>query len=162
MIKPTRISFGGTAAIVTSMALLAGLDAANAGKATVMGALLIAAIADNLTDSLSVHMYQESERLEQREAFAGTVTNFGTRLIVCLTFVLIVALFWRHAAAVCGLVWGMMNMSIKETLCSFGVRAANRHGANGMTAPVDLAVSILLPGKIMVIFTLGLSSLWHL
>jgi len=111
MIKPTRISFGGTAAIVTSMALLAGLDAANAGKATVMGALLIAAIADNLTDSLSVHMYQESERLEQREAFAGTVTNFGTRLIVCLTFVLIVALFWRHAAVVCGILWGMALLS---------------------------------------------------
>jgi len=111
MVKPTRISFGGTAAIVTSMALLVGLDAANAGKATVMGALLIAAIADNLTDSLSVHMYQEAERLEQREAFVGTVTNFGTRLIVCFTFVLIVALFGRHAAAVCGIVWGMALLS---------------------------------------------------
>lgn len=111
MVKPTRISFGGTAAIVTSMALLVGLDAANAGKATVLGALLIAAIADNLTDSLSVHMYQEAEHLEQREAFVGTVTNFGTRLIVCLTFVLIVALFRRHAAAVCGIVWGMALLS---------------------------------------------------
>jgi hypothetical protein len=49
-----------------------------------------------------------------------------------------------------------MNMSVKETSCSFGVRAANRHGASGMTAPVDLAVSIFLPGKIMVIFTFGL------
>lgn len=107
ILKPTRISFGGTAAIVTSMALITGLDAANAGKATIMGALLIAAIADNLTDSLSVHMYQESERLEQREAFVGTLTNFATRLIVCLTFVLIVALFWQHAAAAWGIVWGM-------------------------------------------------------
>ncbi len=76
-----------------------------------MGALLIAAIADNLTDSLSVHMYQESERLEQREAFVGTLTNFATRLIVCLTFVLIVALFWRHAAAAWGIVWGMALLS---------------------------------------------------
>jgi hypothetical protein len=41
MIKPTRISFGGTAAIVTSMALIAGLDAAKAGKATMVSALLI-------------------------------------------------------------------------------------------------------------------------
>jgi hypothetical protein len=48
-----------------------------------------------------------------------------------------------------------MNMSIKQTACSLGVRAANRHGANGMTAPVDLAVSMLLPGKIMAIFTVG-------
>jgi hypothetical protein len=93
------------------MALIAGLEAAHAGKATVMGALLIAAVADNLTDSLSVHMYQESERLEQKEAFVGTVSNFGTRLIVCLTFVLIVALFWPRSAAVCGIVWGMALLS---------------------------------------------------
>jgi len=78
MIKPTRISFGGTAAIVTSMALIAGLDAAKAGRAIMVSALLIAAVADNLTDSLSVHMYQESERLEEREAFVGTLTNFAT------------------------------------------------------------------------------------
>ncbi len=42
MIKPTRISLGGTVAIVTSAAPLAGLDAANVGEATVMRALLIA------------------------------------------------------------------------------------------------------------------------
>jgi hypothetical protein len=107
MIKPSRISFGGTAAIVTSMALIAGLDAANAGKASTVSALLIAAVADNLTDSLSVHMYQESQRLEQKEVFLGTATNFATRLVVCLSFVLIVALFPAHVAASSGLVWGM-------------------------------------------------------
>ena len=63
-----------------------------------VSAPLIAAVADNLTGSLSVHMYQESERLEEREAFIGTLTNFATRFIVCLSFVLIVTLFREHAA----------------------------------------------------------------
>ena len=112
MIKPTRISFGGTAAIVTSMALIAGLDAAKAGRATMVGALLIAAVADNLTDSLSVHMYQESERLEQREAFVGTLTNFATRFILCLSFVLIVMLFREHAAVAGGIAWGMSLLTV--------------------------------------------------
>jgi len=112
MIKPTRISFGGTAAIVTSMALIVGLDAAHAGRATMVSALLIAAVADNLTDSLSVHMYQESERLEQREAFVGTLTNFATRFIVCLSFVLIVVLFREHVAAVGGIIWGMSLLTV--------------------------------------------------
>lgn len=107
MIKPSRISFGGTAAIVTSMALIAGLDAAHAGRVSMVSALLIAAVGDNLTDSLSVHMYQESERLEQKEAFVGTLTNFVTRLAVCLSFVLIVALLPDRGAVVGGLVWGM-------------------------------------------------------
>jgi len=108
--RPSRVSFGATAAIVTSMGLVAGLEAANAETATMEGALLIAAIADNLTDSLSVHMYQESERLEPRDALVGTLTNFAARLIVCLSFVLIVALFGTHTAAVGGIVWGMSSL----------------------------------------------------
>lgn len=112
MIKTTRISFGGTAAIVTSMALIVGLDAANAGRTAMVSALLIAAVADNLTDSLSVHVYQESERLEEREAFIGTVSNFVTRLVVCLTFVLIVVLFRTHVAAIGGIVWGMLLLTV--------------------------------------------------
>jgi hypothetical protein len=112
MIETTRISFGGTAGIVTSMALIVGLDAAHAGRAAMMSALLIAAVADNLTDSLSVHMYQESERLEEREAFIGTLSNFVTRLVVCLTFVLIVVLFRTHVAAIGGIVWGMLLLTV--------------------------------------------------
>ena len=93
------------------MALIVGLNAANAGKAAMVSALLIAAVADNLTDSLSVHMYQESERLEEKEALIGTLSNFATRFIVCLSFVLIVALFRAHAAAVGGIVWGMLLLT---------------------------------------------------
>lgn len=107
MIKPTRITFGGTAAIVTSMAVIAGFDAARAGRATMISALLITALADNLSDSLSVHMYQESERLEQREAFIGTLTNFATRFCLCLSFVLIVLMLRGQAATVAAIVWGM-------------------------------------------------------
>lgn len=112
MIRPSRISFGATAAIVTSMALIAGLEAANTGRAGLVSALLIAAVADNLTDSLSVHMYQESERFEQKDAFIGTLTNFGTRFLVCLSFVLIVVMLPKHLAAVWGMVWGMSLLAI--------------------------------------------------
>ena len=107
MIGPTRISFGGTAGVVTSMALLTGLHAAHAKAATIISALLIAAVADNLTDSLSVHMYQESERIEQRSAFVGTVVNFGTRFFVCLSFVVLVAMCPPQAAALAGVLWGI-------------------------------------------------------
>jgi len=112
MIRPSRISFGGTAAIVTSMALITGLDAAHAGKTSIVSALLIAAVADNLTDSLSVHMYQESERREPREVFVGTLANFGTRLLVCLSFVLMVALLPERVARVWGLVWGAILLVV--------------------------------------------------
>ena len=112
MIKPNRISFGGTAAIVTSMALIAGLDAARAQKTTMVSALLIAAVADNLTDSLSVHMYQESQRIEQREIFFGTLANFATRLLVCLSFVGIVVICPdHHFGSLVGFLWGVCLLS---------------------------------------------------
>lgn len=111
VVRPARISFGGTAAIVTSMALITGLAAANASKGSVISALLIAAVADNLTDSLSVHVYQESEGLEQRDAFVGTLSNFLTRLVLCLTFAGMVTAIGVRSAALWGVVWGMALLS---------------------------------------------------
>lgn len=111
MLKTSRISYGGTAAIVTSMALVSGLGAAGASKSVVVSALLIAALADNLTDSLSIHIFQESEQLEQKEAFAGTVTNFVTRLLVCLSFVLLVGLLPVSIAVEGVIAWGMLLLA---------------------------------------------------
>ncbi len=144
MIKPSRISFGGTAAIVTSMALIAGLDAAKAGRAGMVSALLIAAVADNLTDSLSVHMYQESQRLEQKEVFLGTLTNFGTRLLVCLSFVLIVALFPARIAALGGLFWGM---ALLLTLTLLLARYRRVSAVSEIVKHLGVAVGIIFVSK---------------
>ncbi|HVN39960.1 MAG TPA: hypothetical protein VMW19_17480, partial [Myxococcota bacterium] len=52
-----------------------GLNAVNATKPILVSALLIAALADNLTDALSIHVFQESDRLDQRDALTGKITN---------------------------------------------------------------------------------------
>ncbi|HVW69088.1 MAG TPA: hypothetical protein VHB68_08930 [Steroidobacteraceae bacterium] len=107
-----RISFGATAAIVTSMGVIVGLNAATAQRATIIGSLLIIALADNLTDSLGVHVYQESERLAEQQAFRTTVANFATRLLVSLSFVAIVALIPTAARAIlASLVWGSLLLA---------------------------------------------------
>ena len=107
MIKTSRISYGGTAAVVTSTALINGLTAAGATKSIIVSALLIAALADNLTDSLSIHIFQESEQLEQKDAFTGTVTNFVTRLSLCVSFAFLILLFPPAYAANVAILWGM-------------------------------------------------------
>jgi hypothetical protein len=111
MIKTSRISYGGSAAVVTSMSLISGLGAADATKPIIVSALLIAALADNLTDSLSVHVLQESEQLAQKDAFIGTVTNFVTRLLLCVSFVLLVGLFPLAHAVKGATVWGMLLLT---------------------------------------------------
>jgi VIT1/CCC1 family predicted Fe2+/Mn2+ transporter len=112
MLRTNRISLGSTAAIVTGMALIVGLDAVDASKKTMISALLIAALADNLTDSLSIHIYQESEHMAQREALRGTLSNFAARLGLGLSFAGLVALLPLPLAPAAALGWGMVLLAV--------------------------------------------------
>lgn len=111
MLDLRQLSFGAPAAIVTSMGLIVGLDAATATKAMVVGSLLIAGIADNLTDTLSVHIYQESERFAARQAFRTTIANFTARLIVSASFILLILLLPTLIAMVICVIWGFLLLS---------------------------------------------------
>ncbi len=124
MLDLRKLSFGGPAAIVTSMALIVGLDAATAAKATVVTSLLIIGVADNLTDSLSVHIYQESERLAERQAFRTTVANFFTRIFVALSFVFLFLFFPTSMAIYVCVAWGFVLLSGLSWLLA-RVRGAN-------------------------------------
>ena len=110
--RPTWISFGGTAAIVTSMGLILGLDAAEGSRQAIVGALLIVALADNLSDSLSVHAYQEAEGLERREAFFSTLANFVTRLLVVSSFVAMVVALPHEWLPVTAGAWGFVLLAL--------------------------------------------------
>lgn len=90
MLNPRAFTFGGTSAVVTSMGLVIGLESATAPPPTIVSGLLIIAVADNVSDSLSIHMYQEAERLDTRGALRTTLANFVTRLLVAVSFVIMV------------------------------------------------------------------------
>ena len=107
------VSYCSTAAIVTSMALVMGLDAAMASRSAIISALLVIAIADNLTDSLSIHIYQESEALESRKAFITTLANYAARLLVSFSFLPIVLLpVSATMVMTCAIAWGMLLLSV--------------------------------------------------
>ena len=85
--KLRSISFGTPAAIVTSMGLIVGLDAATAAKGAVVASLLITGIADNLTNfAQRPHLSRSSEEMAERQAFRTTVANFISRLTVSSKF----------------------------------------------------------------------------
>jgi hypothetical protein len=107
MLDPRKFSFGGTSAIVTSMGLIIGLGAAKAPPTTIVSGLLIVGVADNMTDSLSIHMHQEAEKLEERAAFKATLTNFVTRLLTAFSFVIIVLALPKYASII-ALAWGFL------------------------------------------------------
>lgn len=103
-----NVSYGGTGAIVTNMGLIIGFSEATLTKAMMLSGLLIVAVADNLTDSLSIHIYQESEQLEAREALRATLTNFTVRLGLSFSFMFLVAILPSGVVTVASIVWGML------------------------------------------------------
>ena len=71
----------------------------------------VSAIADNLTDSLSVHIYQEAEQLEPRAAFHATLTNFAVRLGLSFSFVFLMVILPLRIAIVASILWGLLLLT---------------------------------------------------
>jgi VIT1/CCC1 family predicted Fe2+/Mn2+ transporter len=150
------VSFGSPAAIVTSMGLIIGLDAATATKAAVVGSLLIIGIADNLTDSLSVHIYQEAEKLAHRRAFRTTVANYFARLITTASFVVIFLLLPGAAAVLGCALWGFFLLSG----LSFVLAKARRVSPLGeVYKHAGIAVVVIGISKLLGLWIQGLTGL---
>ena len=107
VLRLPTVSFGAVSAIVTSIGLIVGLGTAGISTPTIIGGLLIVGLADNLTDSLSIHVYQESEKLEQQAAFEATISNFIIRLLISISFVIITLAFSSSIAVFVSLAWGI-------------------------------------------------------
>jgi len=103
----TSFSFGATSAIITILGLITGLDTLKQSKLSIIAGILVIALADNISDSLGIHMYQESECLNGREVWFSTCTNFLIRLLVSLTFVLIVSFLPIPLMVLCAVTWGL-------------------------------------------------------
>ena len=54
-------SFGITSGIITTLGLMVGLNASTHSKLVVLGGILTIAIADSLSDAMSIHVTEESE-----------------------------------------------------------------------------------------------------
>lgn len=109
----SKFSFGATSAIITSLALIVGLDQVSNPKVSIIGALLLIAIADNIADSLGIHIYRESQFLGPKNSSnVFTITNFLARLAVTLVFVLLIILLPLKYAVFSSLVLGILALSL--------------------------------------------------
>ena len=112
--------FGSTAAIITNTSLIVGLGSAQAGKGPIIGGLLTIAIADNISDSLGIHMYQEAEGQGAKLSLLATALNFLARLLVSLSFMIIVLLFPCPQAMVIAVAWGLVLLTLISYLITKG------------------------------------------
>ena len=97
---PSKFSFGATSSTVTSLGIIFGLLTSGNPKAGVIGSLLVIAVADNIADSLGIHIYRESTAAKQENTRMFTISNFLTRFGITLTFVALFAFLPIDYAAI--------------------------------------------------------------
>ncbi len=97
---PSKFSFGATSSTVTSLGIIFGLLTSGNPKAGVIGALLVIAVADNIADSLGIHIYRESTATQKENTRMFTISNFITRFGITLTFVALFAFLQVDLAAI--------------------------------------------------------------
>jgi vacuolar iron transporter family protein len=112
IIDISKFSMGMTAAITTSLGLIAGLTQGNGEKTAIITGLLIVAIADNISDSLGIHIYKESEGALRKETDSATYGNFLVRLLLVSIFILIVLLFSPYMAFLISSLWGLFLLAV--------------------------------------------------
>jgi VIT1/CCC1 family predicted Fe2+/Mn2+ transporter len=108
----TKFSFGATSAVITSLAFIIGLSSTINPKMTIIGSLAVFAIADNISDSLGIHIFQESDLKKSKVVRTSTFSNFFTRLFVILVFILLVALFPIGYSIIFSIIWGFFLLTV--------------------------------------------------
>jgi VIT1/CCC1 family predicted Fe2+/Mn2+ transporter len=149
--------FGSSAAIITDTSLIVGLGSAHAGKGPILAGLLTIAVADNISDSLGIHMYKESEGYGQRLSLRSTLLNFLSRLATSFTFIAIVVALPLSQAVYVGLIWGLVLIGVISYLVSRsnGNNPVREVAIHIVTAAVVVVLSRFLGREITKLFRAG-------
>ncbi len=119
----TKYSFGATSAIVTGLAFIVSLSGGTDPKNSIIGSLLVFAVADNVADSLGIHVFQESDLKDKTAVNTSTLSNFATRLLMILSFCALVYLLPIQAAIVVCAVWGVSVLVVLSYLIAIEQKA---------------------------------------
>jgi VIT1/CCC1 family predicted Fe2+/Mn2+ transporter len=82
-------SFGVTSGIITTLGLIIGLGYATESKLVVIAGILTIAIADSFSDSLGIHLSEESQKNSTtRKIWTATISTYISKLFFTLTFLI--------------------------------------------------------------------------
>lgn len=109
----TGLSFGLTSAIITTLGLMVGIYSGTRSRLAVIGSILIVAIADAFSDSLGIHISEESDgRHSTREIWESTLSTFISKFIFAIFFIVPIIIFELHLAVLISAIWGFLLLAI--------------------------------------------------
>jgi len=105
----TGFSFGLTSGIITTLGLMVGLHAGTNSKLAVLGGILTIAIADAFSDSLGIHISEESEgKHSKKEIWQSTAYTFLFKFVFSSVFIIPVLIFELSTAVIVSVVLGVV------------------------------------------------------
>jgi VIT1/CCC1 family predicted Fe2+/Mn2+ transporter len=106
------LSFGLTSGIITTLGLLVGLDSGTHSKLAVVGGVITIAIADAFSDSLGIHISEESQNTHStRSIWESTVATFAAKFFFALTFLIPILCAPLNIAIWISIAWGLFVLS---------------------------------------------------
>ena len=82
----TGIGFGINSSVITTLGLMIGLFAGTHSKLAVIGGIVTIAIADAFSDSLAIHISEESKSKEDEHVRESTISAFFAKFLAAIIF----------------------------------------------------------------------------
>jgi len=112
MIKFQNFAYGASSAIMTGLAIIVGLSGTFNAVFNIVTALLIIAIADNVSDAFGIHLQEESQKLAPKDVGVTTAYNFLARLITTAFLILFVIILPMTLAVIASIIYGFAILII--------------------------------------------------
>lgn len=109
----TGLFFGATSGVITTIGLIAGLNAGTKSLAAVLGGIFVIAVADAMSDALGIHLAEEADPgTTAAHVWSATLTTFATKFVFSLSFAVPLLLLPLQQAVITSVVWGMIVIAV--------------------------------------------------
>lgn len=142
------ITFGLTTSVITSLGMIAGLYSATASKLAVVSGIAVMAIADGLSDAISLHTVEEAELDDQGrprhthlEVWLTTVFTFMAVAVFSLSFIVPIMLLPLQKAIYAAVAWGVFLLA---TLNVYVARARKENPLKPIVEHIFLAAFVIV------------------
>ena len=137
----TGLFFGATSGVITTIGLIAGLNAGTNSMVAVLGGILVVAVADAMSDALGIHLAQEADPDSTNEhIWAATIWTFLTKLIVASSFALPLLWLSLPVAVAVSVGWGLLVITF---LSAYLARVQGTPVLNVVTEHLVIAIVVV-------------------
>ncbi len=106
------VGFGVTSGIITTLGLIMGLASGTQSKAVVIAGIVTVAVADSLSDSLGIHVSEESKNSRKKHTWTSAISATLSKFSVVMSFLvplLLLEFFWAIAVSI---LWGSVMLGV--------------------------------------------------